>query len=141
MKKTINVFIIEDDSIFSQMLSDLVMSLNDLLKVKNIEIIYKTFYSADEALFELSDKIDVVLLDYYILDDNLELQTADKVIARIKAIDPAIQVIVVSGQENELIKRALLHSGASDYIQKNPNAFIRLEQVLLKAAVTISKKQ
>ena len=128
----IEVFIIEDDFVFIEILANLLDTLNDELAERNCKIVYHTFYSAKEANFELSKNPDIVLLDYFIMDDELNTDTGTKLLKDIKEHDPTIDVVVVSGQESELVKEELLEKGATAYISKDQESLSTLKPLLLE---------
>ncbi len=128
----IKIFIVEDDPVFTQMLSDIVTDISDKFALKGITINYETFYSSKESSFELRKSPDIVLLDYYILDDELEPDTALQVLRKIRQYNKDIDVIVVSGQNDENVSEGLLKLGAQEYLGKGSEDLIRLEYILEK---------
>ena len=127
--KKLSIFIIEDDTFYAELLSDLVVGLSEKYE-KKINISYRTFYSGDEATFEMDMKPDIVLLDYYILDDELELKTADTLMTHIHETESKAQIIVVSGQKDEGVKNELLKKGATAYVRKTADSIPVLESIL-----------
>lgn len=127
--KKLSIYIIEDDTFYAELLSDLVVGLTKKYEEK-LSISYRTFYSGDEATFEMDMKPDIVLLDYYILDDELELKTADTLMAHIHETEPKAQIIVVSGQKDESVKNELLKKGAAAYVRKTADSIPVLESIL-----------
>lgn len=128
--KEIKIFIIEDDFIFIEILAGLLDSLNDELAPLKAKISYKTFYSNNEAGFELRLNPDIILLDYFIVDDELNAETATQLLNDIKEHDPSIDVVVVSGQESPEVKKELLEKGATAYISKDENSLKELVPLL-----------
>jgi two-component system, NtrC family, response regulator AtoC len=129
-KKVIKIFIIEDDFVFIEILANLLDSINEELVDKNIAIQYQTFYSAKEAGFELINNPDIVLLDYFIMDDELNTETGTKLLNDIKLYNSKIDVLVISGQENPKIKTELLNMGATDYISKDSESLLKLKPII-----------
>jgi len=128
----IKVFIIEDDFVFIQILANLLDSINEELADKKVKIVYNTFYSTKEAGFELSCNPNIVLLDYFIVDDELNEDTGTKLLRDIKEHDESIDVIVVSGQESEDVKKDLLQKGATAYISKDEDSLSTLKPILME---------
>ena len=129
--KEIKVFIIEDDFVFIEILANLLDTINDELKEKKLKINYHTFYSAKEAGYELRMLPDIVLLDYFIMDDELNTATGTELLHAIKERDPKVDVIVVSGQESQEIKEELLKEGATSYISKDEDSLSTLKPLLM----------
>jgi DNA-binding NarL/FixJ family response regulator len=130
--KEIRIFIIEDDFIFIEILANLLDSLNQELLGRKAKITYHTFYSTKETEFELRRKPHIILLDYFIMDDELNADTGSKLLCNIKQYDPTIDVVVVSGQENPEIKKELLEKGATAYISKEKESLTTLKPVLME---------
>jgi len=129
-KKEIKIFIIEDDFVFIEILANLLDSIAEELHDKIASINYQTFYSAKEAGFELSTCPDIVLLDYYIMDDELNTDTGTKLLKDIKEHHASIDVLVISGQENPEVKEELIKNGATAYISKDEDSMVQLKPLL-----------
>lgn len=130
--KKIKIFIVEDDFVFIEILANLLETLNEELKESQLKIEYQTFYSAKEAGYELSCNPSIVLLDYFIMDDELQADTGAKLLVDIKAHDPSIDVVVVSGQESQEVKKELLENGATAYISKDESSLSTLKPLLME---------
>lgn len=107
------IFIVEDDEWYGEV-------LEYLLKL-NPEYEVERFASGKECLNNLHKKPSVITLDYSLQDMN----GAD-VLARIRAYDPSISVIMISGQDDVATALNLLREGAYDYIVKDDEAKDRL---------------
>jgi DNA-binding NarL/FixJ family response regulator len=130
--KEIKVFIIEDDFIFIEILAGILDTLNEELAAKNVKINYQTFYSNKEAGFELRRNPQIILLDYFIMDDELNADTGTQLLNDIKKHDPTIDVIVVSGQESPEVKKELIDKGATAYISKEQDSLNTLKPMLME---------
>jgi len=128
----IKIFIIEDDFVFIDILVNIIESINFDLKDDNIKISYNTFYSAKEAVFEFNQSPDIILLDYFIIDDELQADTGTKVIENIKEKNLDIDVVIVSGQESTKVKEQLLNEGAYAYISKDEDSLNNLKPLLIE---------
>lgn len=132
----IKIFIVEDDSIFINILSDVVNSVQNYFAEKNIKFIVKTFYSVKEARYELKQKPDIVLLDYYITDDVLRPATSDILLKDINSSGENVTVIVVSSVKNrEIVEN--FKKGASFYVPKNSKTIERIIPILKKTINSI----
>jgi DNA-binding NarL/FixJ family response regulator len=130
--KEIKVFIIEDDFIFIEILAGILDTLNEELASKNVKIHYQTFYSNREASFELRLNPQIILLDYFIMDDELNADTGTQLLNDIKKHDTNIDVIVVSGQESPEVKKELIEKGATAYISKDQDSLNTLKPLLME---------
>jgi DNA-binding NarL/FixJ family response regulator len=131
----IKVFIIEDDFIFIEILAGILDTLNEELAHKQVKIVYQIFYSNNEAGFELRNNPDIILLDYFIMDDELNADTATKLLHDIREHDTSIDVIVVSGQESPEVKKDLLEKGATAYISKDEESLSTLKPLLMEIII------
>jgi DNA-binding NtrC family response regulator len=113
------IFIVEDDPFFGNLLKHH-LSLNPEYEVS-------LFGNAKDCLDNLHKKPDVISIDHGLPDI-----TGDKLLAKIKAVNKNIPVIVISGQEEISVALDLLKAGASDYFVKNDNTKELLWNSILK---------
>jgi len=136
----VKIFIIEDDFIFTNLLLELIENVKENYETKDVEIVTETFYSVKEAKYELPKKPDIILLDYFLMDDSLEPVTSDKLLEEIQLGDKNIKVVVVSGQEDPEVEYDLQRKGASYYINKSPKSLVKIVPVLQEIIDEIIKK-
>ncbi len=105
-QKPINIFVVEDDVIYSSVLAHF-LSLNPDYQVRK-------FLSAKQVLACLHEKPEIVTLDYSLPD-----ATGDQLLSQIREQSPDTKVIVISGQEDIRVAIALFKKGAHDYIVKD----------------------
>jgi len=129
-KKEFKIFIVEDDFIFTNILIGILDELVENYNSKNIEISYKTYYSAKEAEYELQKKPDIVLLDYYIMDDTLQPLTALDFIKNVNSGETKTNIIVISGQEDQTLIQEIKAMGITAYLGKDPDSLSKLNSVL-----------
>ncbi len=137
----IQIFIIEDDITFTRILCDILSDIIDHFHSKAIAINYKTYYSSKEATFELGDNPDIVLLDYYIVNDEMEPDTGLQLLKDIRKYSEDIEVIIVSGQQDPAVADMLIRFGAAAYVGKEPEALMKLEPILIKIIERIIKNK
>ena len=119
-----SVFVVDDNPLYVQLMLDYFK--------RNPKLHFKTFANADECLAQLEENPDVVVLDYF-----LESQYADagknslEVLEKIDEKYPNLPVVVLSGKESLEIAVDSLQHGAYDYVVKNENAFMRLENAIM----------
>jgi DNA-binding NtrC family response regulator len=112
-KKTVSVWIVEDNEWYNKLLKHTI-SLNPDYSVR-------TFFNANDLIKELEARPDIVTIDYRLPDmDGIELM------AKIKNFDDTIKVIVISEQDKIDTAIELLRLGAYDYIVKEKDIRNRL---------------
>lgn len=100
------VYVIEDNEWYNKLLVH-TLSLNPDFEVKS-------FFNAKDALAEISERPQVVTMDYRLPD-----MEGDELLEEIKRRDESIEVIVISEQENIETAVSLLKNGAYDYLVKS----------------------
>lgn len=82
------------------------------------------FPHGNPLLLALAERPDIVVLDHRFGDDEAGIE----LLRKIKAHDPTIQVILVSGQKRVEVAIEAIKAGASDYLEKNGNELHALEE-------------
>jgi DNA-binding NtrC family response regulator len=120
-KRTL-VFLVDDDLVFLKALEI------DFMNTAAYEV--RTFRTGELCIKSLSDKPDIIVLDYNL--DGIEkkamngIQTLDK----IKEYDANISVIMLSGQDEIEVAIKCMHHKAFDYVVKSETAFMRVEKII-----------
>ena len=108
------IFVVEDD----QFLGNLIKK--SLEKIENADVTH--YLTPEDCLNNLHLNPDIITIDYLLPGmDGLEL------LQKIKNYNDNIQCILVSGQEKIDVVIDTYRKGAADYIIKNDNALINLE--------------
>ena len=102
----IKIFLVEDDMFFGETLK-YHLSLNPDYEIH-------LFTSGKECIEKMHLKPNIVCLDFGLPDI-----TGDKLFKKIKEINNAIPIVIISGQDDIEVAVNFLKSGASDYIVKN----------------------
>lgn len=125
---TTKIFVIEDD----QFLGNLIKKT--LEKIDNLEVIH--FLTPEECLSNLHQNPDIVSIDYLLPGMNgIEL------LEKIKNYNSDIHCIMVSGQEKLDVVIETYRMGAADYIIKNDNALINLENSVKNLCKSVYLRQ
>jgi DNA-binding NtrC family response regulator len=128
-KNKIKLFVVDDDAIYLKLLEIEFLQYPDL--------IFEAYATGEICIENLSHAPDLIILDYHLdgVDKNAMngIQTLDK----IKAINPAIPVVMLSSQDKIEVAINCMHHKAFDYIVKSETAFLRLQKVI----ATIFDKQ
>lgn len=117
MSDTFNVFVVEDDDFYSEVLEHN-LSLNPDIQVTR-------FANAGEFLKNLDKNPDAITLDYSLPDMEGEV-----VLQKIIEFNDQIPVIVISGQEDVKTAISLLKKGAYDYLVKDVDTKERLWTII-----------
>jgi DNA-binding NtrC family response regulator len=121
------LFIIEDDMMVATLMKQ---SLNKY----DHEITH--FTSAEECLKNLHLNPDIVTVDY-----NLPGINGLDLMDRIKSYNAAIMVVIVSGQETLDVVIDAYKRGANEYIIKNDNLFVNLENSVKNLSMNVILKK
>lgn len=118
----VKMFLVDDDAVFLKSLEI------DFLQQADFSI--ETFATGELCLAQLSQKPDIIILDYY-LDGIVKtamngIETLDK----IKAFNPDIPVVMLSSQDKIEVAISCMHHHAFDYVVKSETAFVRLQKII-----------
>ncbi|HWB26614.1 MAG TPA: sigma-54 dependent transcriptional regulator [Chitinophagaceae bacterium] len=127
-QKPINIFVVEDDAMYSAVLAHF-LSLNPDYQVKK-------FGAAKEVLAYIHEKPDIVTLDYSLPD-----ATGDNLLTQIRELSPDTKVIMISGQEDIRVAIDLFKKGAHDYIVKDSDTQEKLWMAIQNLRENIALKQ
>ncbi len=124
----IKVFIVEDDHFLGSLIK------KTLEKLDNCEVTH--FMTPQDCIDNLHLNPDIISIDYMLPGMNgIELME------KIKNYNDNIQCIMVSGQEKIDVVIDTYRKGASDYIIKNDNALVNLENSVKTLCKTVYLKQ
>jgi len=116
------LFLVDDDKVFLKSL--------EIEFLEHADFIIETFETGELCLENLSLNPDIIILDY-LLDGIVKnamngIETLDK----IKAFNPDIPVVMLSGQDKIEVAINCMHHRAFDYVVKSETAFIRLQKII-----------
>jgi DNA-binding NtrC family response regulator len=115
----VKIFIVEDEPFFANLINfDLEANYYDGIKI---------FFSGEEAVENLVMNPRVVILDH-----QLPGMSGLEVLKKIKAFNPDIHVIFLSGQTGADVAISAFKNGAHDFIMKNETAFDDVRALLKK---------
>ncbi len=110
-----NIFLVDDDFIFLEMLKE---SLTD-----NLDFNIVGFQTGEECINHLHLNPDVIVLDYYLNSENSNAKNGLEVLKEIHAIKPQAKVIILSAQEDANLVYDFVRENATNYVVKDNNAF------------------
>ena len=116
------IFVVDDEEMFAMMISD------HLQKNPGYDI--SVFHTGEEAIAELHQEPDVVILDYQLNTVVPDAQDGVHILQAIKKIDKKTTVIMLSSQDNYNKALQTIIKGALEYVVKDDNAFVRIDKIL-----------
>ncbi len=117
------IFLVDDDEFYLQMLVEF------LSKQPAYHI--STFTTGEKCLEAmLSVKPDVIILDYYLSDNDPSAATGLSILEAIKKNHPTLPVVMLSGQGKYGVAASTIAKGASHYIPKDKDSFSKIASVL-----------
>lgn len=121
-RKKKSIFIVDDNEMSLEIMSDHLESQN------RYEI--RNFKTGEEALEQIYDEPDVVILDYVLNSNDPEAKDGLKILDAIKKEDKKIKVIMLSSQEKYGVATQSILKGAVYYVIKGENAFGEIDKIL-----------
>jgi DNA-binding NtrC family response regulator len=120
-----SIFLVDDDKMF---LSSLKNSLDKQFK-SGVEVV--TFTNGEDCLKRISDNPDIVVLDYYLNDEqHPDAMDGIELLKKIKESSEESAVIMLSGQDKLQVALDSIKNGAYEYISKSESTFIRIQNVV-----------
>lgn len=89
-----------------------------------------SFTTGEACLPHLDQKPDIIVLDYYLNEEEPEAATGDKIFREIMKQNPEQRVVLFSGQEDGSIVNQLVREGLREYIIKDEDAYPQLKELL-----------
>jgi CheY-like chemotaxis protein len=81
----------------------------------------ESFVYGEECISSLNKNPDLIILDYYFVNNDHKVMNGMEVFDKIKELKPETPVIMLSGQEKGEIVLELARKGIDDYIIKDNN--------------------
>jgi two-component system, OmpR family, response regulator len=115
------IFIVDDDPL-----------INTLVVKRFTSAGYQVeaFENGEDCLKALNKKPDLIILDYFFINNNRELMNGMKIFEKIKEIQPDTPVIMLSGQDKGEIVLELARKGIDDYVIKDNNLIDNLSTAI-----------
>jgi DNA-binding NtrC family response regulator len=118
------IVLVDDDTVFLKMLEA------NLMEHDTFDI--ETYPTGEQFLETISNSIDLVILDFHLNGINHKAMNGLETLAKIKAFNAEIPVIMLSSQDKIEVAIDCMHNGAIDYIVKSETAFFRVNQSINK---------
>ena len=115
----LNLFIVDDNK-------SMVVALKQyLLNQFGENINISTFYDGESCLEKINEYTDMVILDHFLNGKN-----GLEVLKEIKQINPKIEVIMLSSNEDIALAIQSFRAGATDYVIKGPSSWKKLTKLV-----------
>jgi two-component system OmpR family response regulator len=118
----IKLFLVDDDALFLKSL--------EIEFLQHADFIIETYATGELCVAELSNKPDVIVLDYFLNGIVKDAMNGIDTLDRIKAFNPNIPVVMLSSQDKIEVAVNCMKHQAFDYIVKSETAFIRLQKAI-----------
>lgn len=116
------IFIVDDDPFMGE-------SLKDHLTQETPHQV-SVFNTGEECLKHLSEKPDIIILDYFLNSQSKEAASGMEILETIKKYYPKIPVIILSGQERYAVAMQTIQKGAEQYVVKDKTAFEKIAEMI-----------
>ena len=126
------VFIVDDDEMLSEMLSD------HLSRYGSYEI--RTFGTGEECLEQLNEKPDLVIVDFNLNSINPTAANGLEIVKAIKNQDSQISVILYSSEEQPGEALQYFDTAGVNFVLKDEEAFTRISKVIEQVGMEDSER-
>jgi DNA-binding NtrC family response regulator len=116
----IKLFLVDDDVVFLKAL--------EIEFHHHTDFTVETFTSGELCLENLSNKPDVIILDYHLDGIDKGAMNGIETLDKIKTFNPDIPVVMLSSQDKIDVAVSCMHHKAFDYVIKGETAFLRLQK-------------
>ncbi|PLW99152.1 MAG: response regulator [Marinilabiliales bacterium] len=127
MKDLTKVFIVDDEPLLSEMLTD-------YLKEQYLGFKIKSFATGEACLERLHENPDAVILDYHLNSREKDALNGIDILKEIKKRNSGLPIIMLSSQKSYSIATQTIMYGAVHYVIKGKDAFNEIYE-LIKANV------
>ena len=122
VENNITLFLVDDDAVLLKSLEI------DFTTAGGYNV--KTFSTGEQCLENIFYRPAVVVLDYHLDGIRKDAMNGMQTLDKIKAFDPAIQVIMLSSQDKIEVAIECMHHNALDYVVKSETAFLRIDKIV-----------
>ncbi len=123
MNTTAKIFIVDDEPLLTEMLSDYLMEQNPALTIE-------TFPTGEACLPHLTKNPDLVILDYYLNSREKDAANGIDILKEIKSKNKALPVIMLSSQKSYGTAAQTIMYGAIHYVIKGKDAFSEIHELI-----------
>lgn len=124
MKTTRPIFLVEDNEMYLRTLE------KHLKEHITPGTPIRTFSNGEDCLKNMTLKPKIVVLDYFLNSTFPKAMNGLDTLKRIKTNNPDTQVLMLSSQDSLQVATDTMKFGAFDYVSKNENAFVRVQNAI-----------
>lgn len=121
--KTPTIFIVDDEPLLAEMLSDFIQQENPTFNIKS-------FLTGEKCIDSLDESPSAIVLDYYLNSKEPGAANGIDILKEIKKRNKALPVIMLSSQESYGIASKTIMYGAVHYVIKGKDAFQEISNLL-----------
>jgi len=123
LKEKIKIFIVDDEPLLSEMLTDY---LND--HIPDLSVV--SFPTGEACLKSLHENPEIVVLDYYLNSIEKDAANGIDILREIKKKNKALPVIMLSSQKSYTTAAQTIGYGAMHYVIKGKEAFNEIKELI-----------
>ena len=117
------VFIVDDEPLLSEMLTDYLLGHNP-------NLVIRSFLTGEACLKNLYEKPAIVILDYHLNSRELDAANGLEILKEIKRKYKTTPVIMLSSQESYSKALQTIAYGAIHYVIKGQEAFEKIQKLI-----------
>jgi YesN/AraC family two-component response regulator len=121
-KNKVKIFLVDDDEVFLKLL--------EIKFFECVDFVVETFTTGELCIDNLSHNPDIIISDYHLNSIIKNAMNGLETLDKIKSINAAIPVIILSSQDQIDVAVNCLHHNAVDYVVKNETTFLRLQKII-----------
>ena len=118
----IKLFLVDDDALFLKAL--------EIEFLQHADFIIECYATGELCMEKLNHFPDVIILDYMLDGVEKNAMNGIETLDKIKAYNPDIPVVMLSGQDKIDVAINCMHHRAFDYVVKSETAFVRLQKII-----------
>jgi YesN/AraC family two-component response regulator len=121
-KNKIKLFLVDDDPVFLKLL--------EIQFSEHKGFTIETYTTGELCIENLHHNPDIIICDYEMNTIHKKAMTGIETLDKIKLLNAAIPVVMLSSQDKIAVAVDCLHHKAADYIIKNKTSFMRLQKII-----------
>jgi two-component system, OmpR family, response regulator len=118
----IKLFLVDDDALFLKSL--------EIEFLQHGDFSIETYSTGELCVANLSNKPDIIILDYHLDGINAKAMNGMATLDKIKAFNHNISVVMLSSQDKIDVAVNCMHHKVFDYVVKSETAFMRLQKII-----------